>query len=95
MALVKRQTSSSRLIVISVGIAVAAIIGFVLYRQLSAPTVNPGAANGAVSRPTPITNFGEAILNDSRYKDLKQYSGANLNDNVNLAPDARNPNPFQ
>lgn len=91
MALVKRQTNSTRLIIIVVVVAVVGVIGYVLSQQLfSGPSSTN--VNGPTSGRTVTTNFGETILNDSRYTDLQTY-GVNLNVDVNA--ESGQPQPFQ
>lgn len=92
MALVKRQSNSTRLIIIMSVVVVVAGIGFFLARQyLSGPAGNQSNGSGPASKRV-ITNFGESILNDSRYTDLKTYG---LNLNVDANTQAGQPEPFQ
>lgn len=91
MALVKRRTNSTRLIVIAVIIIVVGGLAVWLIQQFLTPqadeTTPPTNRQNEI-----ITDFGQEILDDPRYLRLTPY-GTNLN--VNASRDALNPNPFQ
>lgn len=71
-------------------LAVAGIGYFVFQRFINSAT--PSASEIVNSRPAIITDFGESILNDSRYLELRSF-GQVLDPNANYNPG--NPNPFQ
>lgn len=91
MALVKRQNNSTRLLMIMAVVVVVGAVGFFLARQFFSSSGGPVLTNSTTGR-TVITNFGETILNDSRYTDLQPY-GSTINVNANT--DAGQPQPFQ
>lgn len=79
--------------VAAVILAVAGI-GYFLFQQffIAAPeTGGPGEV--FPGQRGIITNFGENILNDSRYTELVPYGGEPLN--VNADDNPGQPNPFQ
>lgn len=91
MALVKKRTNSSRLVVTAVAIiAVGGLVAWLVLKFINPSedeTVQPVNRQGEI-----ITQFGEEILKDPRYLRLTPY-GQDLN--VNADRDAHNPNPFQ
>lgn len=93
MALAKRKSNSTRMVIIGLVVLVVAGIGYVLFRQFF---LNPGAnTNDALNAnrgKTVITNFGEAILNDSRFTTLKTYD---VVVNADAETDGGQANPFQ
>lgn len=90
MALVKKRTSSNRVIIIAIVVLALGGIGWYLVQLLLVP--GGGAPTGNLNQSqSVITNFGEEILNDVRYRELQPY-GQTPNINVNQAG---NPNPFQ
>lgn len=93
MALAKKKSNSTRLVVIAVIIIAAGGIGYLLFNQL---VLQKDATNGNalnINKPKAvITNFGESILNDSRFSQLKAYD---VSVNVNADTDGGQPNPFQ
>lgn len=91
MALVKRQTNSTRLLIIGAVIVVVGVIGYFLSQQFFS-SMGSNLTNQTIGGRTVITNFGEAILNDSRYTDLQTY-GSNINVDVNT--ESGQPQPFQ
>lgn len=74
MALVKKTSSSTRLVIVGLIVVVVAGVGWLLFRQFF---LNPGTGgstvNGADRSRAIITNFGESILNDSRYTELRSF----------------------
>ena len=97
MALVKRQNNSTRIVTILVVVLVVAGVGFLLARQyFSGIGANPNGV-GAGAGEKVITNFGETILNDSRYIDLQTFSGGAgpSTANVNIDLTAGQPQPFR
>ncbi len=93
MALAKKKSNSSRLVVIAVVIAIVAGLGYVLFKQFFLKNGSNGN-NGALtnhSKPV-ITDFGEAILNDARFTTLKTYD---VTVNANANTDGGQANPFQ
>jgi len=91
MALVKKQSNSTRLVVIGVVIIAVAGIGYLLFQQFTSTSSTANSAVGA-GHPKIITNFGESILQDSRFTNLKHF-GTNISVNVNT--DSGQPQPFQ
>ncbi len=91
MALVKRQTNSTRLLLIFAVVVVVGAVGYFLSRQLFSTSVGVNI-NVPGSSQTVITNFGEQILNDSRYTQLQTYGGSVQ---VDLNTDIGQPQPFQ
>lgn len=93
MALVKKQTNSARLLIIGAAVIAVAGVGLFLFQKFflagKTPITNSGQVPG---QQGVMTNFGEDILNDSRYTKLQPY-GTNLNVNANDNPGQ--PNPFQ
>ncbi len=76
MALVKKRSSNSRLVIVGLVIVIVAGVGWLLFRQffLNPEAGGPSAGGDNRSRAI-ITNFGESILNDSRYTDLRSFGG--------------------
>lgn len=74
MALAKKNSNSTRTIIIAAVIIAVAGIGYVLYQQFF---LNPGSSTATdltTSRTkSVITNFGESILTDPRYTTLKSF----------------------
>lgn len=91
MALVKKQTNSSRIIIIAAVILILGGAGVFLIPKFLAPSPDEITPLPSANR-TVITEFGESILNDPRYQSLQTF-GKELN--VNAERDAGNPNPFQ
>ena len=93
MALVKKRSNSTRLLIVGAVIVAVAGVGYFLFQQFF---VNGGGSETNTSvlpgQHGVITNFGEEILNDSRYTQLTPF-GTNLNVNANDNPGQ--PNPFQ
>lgn len=92
MALVKRTSpSSNRLIIILV---VVLILGGVAYFVIPGLISGGSSSNqSTITNHQPvITNFGQGILNDSRYKALRTF-GQPFDQNANYDPG--NPDPFQ
>lgn len=90
MALVKKRSQSSRLVVIGVVVVVVAGIGYFLLQQFY---LNPSLTNtpgtGIDRTSQVIQNFGEDILQDPRYRALQPYG------TEPVPPGDTNPNPFQ
>ncbi len=91
MALVKRQSNSTRLFIVSGVILAIGVVGYFLSRSYFSSSGATNTTTGPAGRQV-ITNYGEAILNDSRYTDLQTY-GTNLNVDVNT--ESGQPQPFQ
>lgn len=93
MALAKKKSNSTRLVIIGLVVLVVAGIGYVLFRQFFLnPAANTNDALNANRGKTVITNFGEAILNDSRFTTLKTFD---VVVNADAATDGGQANPFQ
>lgn len=91
MALVKKSSNSNRTLIIFAVFILVAGLGYVLVQQVflgSADVTNQGLVNR--TRPV-ITNYGESILNDSRYSTLRSF-GQPIN--INSIPSGQT-NPFQ
>lgn len=93
MALAKKKSNSSRLVIIGIVVVVVVGIGYVLFRQffLNDGVGTNGAANTNHGKSV-ITNFGETILNDPRFTTLKSYD---VSINTNAETDGGQANPFQ
>ena len=92
MALVKKQSNATRaVIILLVGLAVAGL-GYFLFQRFSSPSVDNSAA-GAGGGEKVISNFGESILDDPRYKSLQPF----VNESITVDPtqDGHNNNPFE
>lgn len=90
MALQKKQSSSSRFIVIGIIVVVVLGIGYLLFQQFYLGAQVNQNVNQSQSRTNRvITSFGEGILQDPRYKALIEYGTPPVN------PTSTNPNPFQ
>lgn len=90
MALQKKRSNSSRLILTAVTLIVVAVVGYILYRQfyLHPDRIDTGGTEAnQVNRV--IRTFGEDILQDPRYRSLVQFG------TDPVAPQDANPNPFQ
>lgn len=92
MALVKRQSNSQRMLIIFLVVVVVGGVAYFLITQYFNSS-NGGTTTTNVSSGRPvITNFGEGILNDSRYTGLQTY-GTNIS--VNANQDAGQSQPFR
>ncbi len=91
MALVKKTTSSNRLIVIAIVIVVVGGAAWFLIQQFLFSGKGQPSDKLTQNRSV-ITNFGEDILSDPRYRDLKSFGQT---PEVNVNAEAGNPNPFQ
>lgn len=84
MALVKKRSSGNRTIIIGVVIVIVVGVGYLLYQQYFINGGAGGATNASQSaRPTVITNYGESILNDSRFTQLRSY-GSTIHADANV-----------
>ncbi len=92
MALVKRQSNTTRMMIILAVVVVVGVVGYVLAKQYFSSTAGNANANTVSTGRTVTTNFGEQILNDSRYTGLQTF-GTNLNVDVNSQ--SGQPQPFQ
>lgn len=93
MALVKKQSNTTRLFVIAAVIIAVGGIGYFLFQQFFLKVPETNTSTGVVpGQRGVITNFGESILNDSRYTQLQPF-GTTIN--VNAADNPGQPNPFQ
>lgn len=92
MALVKKKSNSNRIIVIAIGIILLAGVGYFLFTELYLKSQDTNGATGAAGGRRVITNFGQSILNDGRYSELRSY-GVNISADANTNPGQ--PNPFQ
>ncbi|MBI2984284.1 MAG: hypothetical protein HYY50_01535 [Candidatus Kerfeldbacteria bacterium] len=91
MALVKKRSNSARLFLVLVVVVAIAGVGYFLVQQFIAPS--PGGPDDQANRNRAvITNFGEGILNDDRYRALRSFERTI---SVNVNADAGNPDPFQ
>ena len=93
MALVKKNSSSTRMVIIGVVIIAVLGIGYLLFKQffLNSNSANTNA-NGTSQTRKVITNFGESILNDSRFNTLHSYD---VSINADANTDGGQINPFQ
>lgn len=93
MALAKKRSNNTRIIVISAVIIAVAGIGYVLFNQFFLKDdAATRSANSAAKNSSVITEFGESILNDSRFTTLKSFD-ASVNADANR--DGGQPNPFR
>lgn len=93
MALVKKRSNSTRLFVVGAVIVAVSGIGYFLFQQFFIGTSDENINISIIpGQRGVITNFGEDILNDSRYTELQPY-GSTVNVNANENPGQ--PNPFQ
>jgi len=93
MALAKKKSNSTRLVIIGVVVVVVAGIGYLLFQQFF---INSGDATndalGVNRNKAVVTNFGESILLDPRFTTLKTYD---VSINANAETDGGQTNPFQ
>ncbi len=90
MALQKKRSNSSRLIITALVIVLVAAVGYVLYQQFYLQTDSTGPGGSDVNQTNRvIRTFGEDILQDPRYRALVQFG------TEPIAPSTVNPNPFQ
>lgn len=90
MALQKKNSSSSRFVVIGIIVAVVGVAGFFLFQQFYLNSTGTEATNSTADRTNRvIRTFGENILQDPRYQGLVQYG------TEPIEPAGTNPNPFQ
>lgn len=93
MALAKKKSNSTRMVIIGLVVVVVAGIGYVLFQQLF---INSGDATndalGVNRNKAVVTNFGESILQDPRFTTLKTYD---VSINANAETDGGQANPFQ
>ena len=92
MALVKKQSNNTKIIGIAAGVLVLGLAGYYLFNRFY---LNPAATNGTTGTNTSgqvITNFGEDLLNDSRFTSLTPYQ---TNVSLNSELEAGQSNPFQ
>lgn len=74
MALAKRSSNSTRLVIILVVVIVVAGVGYLLFREFFLkPGEEADNLNAAARRKSVLTNFGDSILQDPRYQALKSY----------------------
>lgn len=93
MALAKKRSNSTRIVVIAAVIIAVAGIGYVLFNQFFLNDDGASnSANSATRGSSVITEFGESILNDSRFTNLKSFD-ASVNADANR--DGGQPNPFR
>lgn len=93
MALAKKTSNSTRIVVIAAVVIAVAGIGFVLFKQffLQADTTL-NLSNSAAQKSTAITEFGESILNDPRFTGLQSFD-TTVNADANR--DGGQANPFR
>ncbi len=91
MALAKKRSNSTRFVVIGVIIVAVVGVGFLLYQQLFSATNTNARGSSTSGTKAVITNFGESILNDSRYTSLKSYT---VTTNADANRDGGQTNPF-
>ncbi len=90
MALVKKRSNSSRLIVVGLVVIVVAAVGYFLYQQFFLNQSTSNQTNVSTERTKRVlTTFGEDILQDPRYQALQPFG------TDPPAPSGTNPNPFQ
>ena len=92
MALVKRQSASSKTILIAVIILVVGVLGFFVFQRffLQAGTgtvTNTGGQSGGV-----ISGLGEETLNENKFTELHSRT---VNNSVNLKTDTGQHQPCQ
>lgn len=92
MALVKKKSNSTRVFIIAAVIVGLAVIGYFLVPRLFESKNASNLNTLPLGRQPIITDFGESILNDPRFKELKPF---NVNLDVNANRDAGQRNPFQ
>lgn len=93
MALAKKRSPASRLVIIAAVVIAVAGIGYVLFREFFLTDRGlEGNANAANRSKSVITNFGESILNDPRYTTLKSYD---MSVNADANRDGGQVNPFR
>ncbi len=91
MALVKKQNNNGRMVIIAVVVVVVGGIGYFLFQQLYLKNSSVPSGPTGGGRQV-ITNFGEAVLNDDRFKQLRPF-GTTVN--VDMNTDTGQPQPFQ
>ena len=90
MALVKKRSNSSRLVVIGIVVVIIGVAGYFLYNQFFLGNDTTTITNVGNDRTKNVlTTFGEDILKDPRYQALQPFGTAPQ------APAGTNPNPFQ
>ena len=91
MALVKRQSASSKPIIIGIVVILVGGIGYFLFQKfyLNAGTTNTSNTSSSTSKV--ITNFGESILEEPKFTELESLT-VNTSVNINAAGQAQ---PFQ
>lgn len=93
MALAKKKSNSTRLVIIGLVVLIVAGIGYVLFRQFFLNDgLNTNDALNASGGKQVITNFGEEILSDPRFTNLKSYD---VTINTNAETDGGQAQPFQ
>ena len=92
MALAKKTSNSSRMVVIGLVVIIVIGLGYFLGKEFfqKSDTINTGLTTNP-DRAV-ISNFGDAILNDSRFTEL-HYTPISINADANL--DGGQQNPFQ
>jgi hypothetical protein len=90
MALVKKRSNSTRIVIIVIVGLVAAAAGYFLFQRFANPATEDGVT--LQTNRQVITEFGESILDDSRYKSLNSFDQEVT---VNPESDGHNPNPFE
>lgn len=92
MALVKRQSNNGKVIGIALGVVVLGVTAYFLFNKFYLqPSASNAPTNGATTGQT-ITNFGEDLLNDSRFTTLTPHD---VNISVNRSIEAGQANPFK
>lgn len=90
MALVKKRSNSSRLVVIGLVVVIIGVAGYFLYKQFFLGQNSPSKTNLSSERTKHVlTTFGEDILKDPRYQALQPFG------TDPQPPAGTNPNPFQ
>ena len=90
MALQKKRSNSSRLIVVGVVVLVVGVVGYVLFQQFFLGAGTTSNVNSTVDRTNRVMSItGEDILQDPRYQALVQFG------TTPVEPQGTNPNPFQ
>lgn len=74
MALAKKRSNSSRVMIIGAVVVAVAGVGYFLFREFFLKTDTGSGTNDIQSRrKSVLTNFGSSVLQDPRYQALKTY----------------------
>jgi len=92
MALVKRQTASSKTIIIAVIIVVVAVLSYFLYKKFVLDVAVTNTTNTGTGASGVITSFGEGLLNEPTFTELQPTT---ITPTVDVNKDPGQPQPFQ